>query len=134
MNVRELATLLGFCSLDGTVIIAAMQGLFTIGNAPMIALVFMARPVGISLATTIQGNTMQRIITALLAGLIATVMVMIAAGIGPKLLSFLNLNVFKFFGAISILAISLMVFGIKLPSKLPLIIIITGAIMGVILK
>lgn len=134
MNAKELATILGFCSLDGTVIIAAMQGLFTIGNAPMIALVFMAGPVGISLATTIQGNTMQRMLTALLAGMIATCMVIIAAGVGPKLLSFLNLNVFKFFGAVSILIISLMVFGIKLPSKLPLMIIIFGAIMGVILK
>jgi len=72
--------------------------------------------------------------TALLAGLIATCLVIFSAGFGPKLLGFVNLNIIKIFGGISVGVIALMIAGIKLPEKLPLVVIVLGVVFGVVWK
>jgi small neutral amino acid transporter SnatA (MarC family) len=94
----------------------------------------MAGPGAIITAMLMEGAVKQRMFSALLAGIIATIIIILAAGIGPKLLGSLNLNIIKTFGAISIGIIALMVFGIKIPSNVPLITMALGIIGGIILR
>ena len=92
----------------------------------------MAGPGALMTASLLDGTARERMFAALLAGTLATVIVILAAGIGPKLLSFLNLNILKIAGAISIMAIALLIAGIKIPDKTPLVIIFLGIIAGII--
>jgi hypothetical protein len=80
----------------------------------------------------LEGSAKTRILGALGAGLVATLIVILAAAIGPKLLDFMNLNIVKIFCGIAVGIIALMISGIKLPDNLPLVIIGIGVIAGII--
>ncbi len=121
---KKLGVILGLSSLDGAVALAAMSGFFKIENAFTIGVVFLAGPAAILTAALLDGNTKERIVSALLAGFIATIIVSFAAGVGPNLLVFLNIRVLRIFGAIAIAVIALMVGGIKINSMVPMIILI----------
>ena len=71
-----------------------------------------------------------RIIAALLAGLIATCIVMLAAGLGPKFLGLLNVTVLKIIGGIAVVFIGLLIMGLKIPDKIPMIIMMLGLIIS----
>jgi len=131
-KTSKLATMLGMGSLNGAVPLAALAGLFKLENAPMLAIIFMAGPASIITAVLLDGAAKQRMLVALIAGLMATIMVIFAAGIGPKLLGFMNLNIIKIAGAISIGIIALIIGGIKIPDNVPFGVMLIGILIGVI--
>lgn len=114
--------------LDGSVAIAALAGLFRLENSLILAIIFLAGPGAIITASLLGGSVRERMIAALLAGIIATIIVIIAAGIGPRLLEFVNIRIIKIFGAIAIVSIALMVAGIKIPESTPVLIMLLGLI------
>jgi len=131
-QINRLATMLGMGAFTGSISIAAISGLFKIENAFTLAVLFMAGPGAIATALFFDGTMKERILSALFAGIIATLIVMLAAGIGTKAISFLNLDILKIAGGISVLIIGLMIMGIKISDKIPLIIIIAGIIFSAI--
>jgi hypothetical protein len=133
-QIKKLALMLGLGGLNGSVAIAAASGMFKLENALLIAILFMAGPGAILLASLTEGGLKERIITALIAGLIATIIVMLSAGFGPKFLDFVNLDVLKLFGGVAVLFIALLIMGIKIPEKLPLLIMISGLAISLIVK
>ena len=133
-QTNKLATILGMGGLSGAVPIAALAGLFKPENALMLSVLFIAGPGSIVTAILLDGATKQRMFVALLAGIIATIIVILAAGIGPKLLEFVNIKVVKIIGAIAIGIIALMIAGVKIPENTPMIVVLIGIIMGVILR
>jgi hypothetical protein len=131
-QISKLATFLGMGGLNGTVPVAALAGLFKPENALMLAVLFMAGPGAILTALFFDGAMKERIIAALFAGLIATIIVVLAAGIGTKALSFFNLNILRIAGGIAILLIGLLIMGLKINENIPLGIIVLGLIAGAI--
>jgi hypothetical protein len=131
-KINKLSLMLGMGGLDGAVALAAFSGLFTLENAFSLAVLFMAGPGAIITATLLGGPLKERMIAALAAGIIATIIVVLAAGFGPKLLGFVNMNVLKIIGGIAVLAIGLLIMGVKIPSNVPMIIMLIGLVAGVI--
>ena len=125
---------LGAGGLNGNVALAALTGLFVPGNAFLIAILFMAGPGAILTAALFEGRIWERMFTALLAGVISTMIVILSAGFGPKLLVFVNLDILKIVGGLSVLVIGLLIMGIKIPEKVPLFMMIGGIILSFILR
>jgi len=128
----KLATILGIGALTGPVAIAATSGIFKIPNVVAIAFGFMSGPGAIINASLLEGKIKERILSAIIAGLIATLLVAVSAGFGPKLLSFFNLNILKIFGGLTVMLIGLLIMGIKIPENSPIWIMIAGLVIGVI--
>ncbi len=133
-QVSRLATILGMGGLNGSVSIAASTGLFKIQNAFVLAIIFIAGPGAIITALTFDGIMKERMLAALLASLIATIIVVFAAGIGAKAFSFLNINVLRFMGGIAVLTIGLIIMGFRINEKVPLWIIVIGLIIAGVWK
>lgn len=131
-QINRLAILLGMSGLNGTAAIASSAGLFRLENVFLIAVLLIAGPGAILTAVLFQGAIKERMFTALLAGIIATIIIVLAAGLGPRLLSFFNINMIKIFGGIALFAIGLIIMGIKIPESIPLMIILAGVIIGVV--
>jgi hypothetical protein len=137
MNKKQtikLATILGIGSVTGTIAIAAASGLFRLNNVLMIAFAFIAGPGAIINSALLDGNTKERIISAIIAGLIATIFVTLSAGFGPKLLGSFNLNLIKIFGGLSIILIGLIIMGVKIPESSPILIMLFGLVIGGLLR
>tara|TARA_Y100000310_G_scaffold343510_1_gene451499 strand:- start:4566 stop:4976 length:411 start_codon:yes stop_codon:yes gene_type:complete len=133
-KIKDLTTILGMGGLNGTIAIAAVEGFFKMENAIVIASLFLAGPGAILVAALTQGNTQERMVVALVSGILATGITMFAAGFGPTLLGFVNLNVLKITGGIAIAVIALIVAGVNVPSNIPFFVIILGIIGGLIVK
>jgi small neutral amino acid transporter SnatA (MarC family) len=133
-QINKLALVLGLGGMNGTVAMAALTGLFKYENAFSIAVLLMAGPGAILTAVLMDGTVRERMFAALIAGVIATLIVILAAGIGPKVLDFVNLDVLKIFGGIAILAIGLLIMGVKIPDKVPTMIMVVGLIAGILLR
>jgi|TARA_Y100000310_G_scaffold339688_1_gene433163 hypothetical protein len=131
-KINRLSLVLGMGGLNGAVSLAALSGLFKIENAFLIAILFMAGPGAIITAVMFEGSVRERMFAALLAGVIATIIVVFAAGMGPKLLGFLNLNILKIVGGVSVLVIGLMIMGLKIPGSVPTLIMLLGIILGIV--
>jgi hypothetical protein len=131
-QINSLATILGIGGLNGSISLAALAGLFKVENAFMLAVLFMAGPGAILTALFFDGTMKERMLAALFAGLIATTIVVLAAGIGTKALTFFNLNILKIAGGIAILLIGLLIMGLKINENIPLGIIVLGLIAGAI--
>ncbi len=131
-GLKALITILGIGALDGSVALAALSGFFKPTNIIIIALVFLAGPAAILSACLLDGNTKERIMVALVAGIIATILVSLAAGFGPKFLSLFNLRIIKIVGAISVGSIALLIAGVKIPENSPFFIMIIGLARGLI--
>lgn len=129
-SLQSLTLMLGLGGLNGSIAIAAASGFFTPNNALLIASLFIAGPGSLTLASLLDGTIKERIITALLAGIIATGMVIFAAGIGPKLLSFLNLHILRIAAGIALTAIALLIAGIPISEKIPWMIMILGLLVS----
>lgn len=129
-TTNKLTLLLISSTLDGAVPLAAITGLFKIENAFSLALVFMAGPAAIITVALFDGAIRERMLAALLAGVIATAIVMLAAGLGPQLLSNLNTNVLKIGGGIAVLSIGLLIMGVNIPEKLPMLIMISSLVLS----
>ena len=130
-DIKKLTMMLGMGGLTGPVPLAALAGMFKPENAFALAILFMAGPGAILTAVMFNGTVRERMLAALLAGIIATIIVVLAAGLGPKLLTFVNLDVMKIAGGIAVLAIGLLIMGIKIPDKIPMIIMVIGLIIAV---
>lgn len=133
-KINKLALLLGLGSLNGSVSLAALSDLFRLENVFALAILFMAGPAAILTAALLEGSVKERMFAALIAGIIATILVILAAGIGPKLLNFLNLTALKIFGGIAVLLIGLLIMGIKIPEKAPTLIMIIGLLISLVLR
>lgn len=129
---KKLTYLLSLPALDGSVVLAAVGGLFTMQNAFSLAILFMAGPAAIIAAALFQGSIRERMIAALISGIIATIIVVLAAGLGLKLLSLVNLNILKIVGGLAVISIGLLVMGLKIPEKLPTIIMVIGLIISLL--
>jgi hypothetical protein len=133
-QIIKLAQMMGLGSVTGSVPLAAMAGLFKPGNAAMLAVTLMAGSGSLITAMFLDGTLKERMITALFAGVIATSLVILSAGFGPRLIGSLNIKIMKIAGAISIGLIALMIGGIKLPNSLPIGVMIIGLVFGLVLK
>jgi len=131
-QINSLATILGIGGLNGSISLAALAGLFKIENAFMLAVLFMAGPGAILTALFFDGTMKERMLAALFAGLIATIIVVLAAGVGTKALGFFNLDVLKIAGGIAVLLIGLLIMGVKINQNIPFGIIVLGLIAGAI--
>lgn len=137
LKTKRLATFLSMSGIDGCSIIASANGFFKSSNIIPIALLFIAGPGAILLAIMLDGDLKYRIYSALIAGLLATVVIILAAGFGPKITNLLNFEILKIFGGIAIISIGLITIGLRISEKIPFIIIIAGVIfslVGVFLK
>lgn len=133
-GINKLAMMLGLGGLDGVIPLAALAGLFKPSNAFLLAVLFMAGPGAIITAILLDGTMKQRMIAALLAGMIATIIVVLSAGIGPKLLAFVNMKVLKIAGGIAVMGIALLIMEVKIPQHTPTVIMILGLILSLVIK
>jgi uncharacterized membrane protein YjjP (DUF1212 family) len=131
-QINRLAAMLGMGSLNGTISLAAISGLFKLENAFVLAVLFMAGPGAIITAFFLDGNMKERMFAALSAGLIATIIVILAAGIGTKALEFFNMDILRITGGVAILIIGLLIMGLKINENIPFAIILLGLIAGLI--
>lgn len=136
-KISKLATMMSMPAMDGTMILFAIAGLLTFANALFIGLFVISGPVAMTTAALFKDNLFNNIFSATAAGLIATISVVIAAVLGPQLNSFVNIDMLKIFGGLATITIGLTFLGIKIPDKIPLIIVGFGlliSIMGGIAK
>ena len=129
-QIWKLASILGITGLNGNAAIAAISGLFTIANIPLIAITLMAGPGAIITAALVEGNAKERMIVAILAGILATSLITFAAAFGPRLLEFVNQDIIRIKGGISVAIIALIILGLKIPSVMPLAVIIAGIVLA----
>jgi hypothetical protein len=125
-TTRSLAVLLSLPALDGAVALAALRGLFRPEHALSLAVLFIAGPAAIFSAAVLKGAARERMLAALLAGIIATLLIIIAAGIGPQLLSLIHIATLQVFGGVAVIMIGIIIIGFKLPSFLPTATMIIG--------
>lgn len=133
-KINRLSLMLGIGGLNGSIALSALAGLFTMENALIIGCLFIAGPGAILTAVLIEGPVKERVLVALVSGVIATSLIMFSAGVGPNLLKFLNLQVLKIAGGLAVGVIALMIAGVKVPNNLPLGIVVIGLIVGGILR
>lgn len=131
---KKLTTMMSLPSTTGGVTLGALAGLFTIKNAPLLAFMFIVGPSTLLLTIMLEGDIKDRMLAALIAGIIATICVIIAAGLGPKLLEFLNIKVFKILGGLAIISIGLIVMEINIHEKIPSAIMILALIVSFIMR
>ena len=124
----------GLASFSGLVPIASATGLFTMQNCLLIATSFMVGPAAILVAAFSSGTTSERILCALISGLLATGIVIIAATLGPKLLVLVNLKLLKIISGIGIMAIAFLIMGVKMNEQIPTAIMILGLVASVIFR
>ncbi|MAF35476.1 hypothetical protein CMO91_06565 [Candidatus Woesearchaeota archaeon] len=115
-----LAMLMGMGGIDGHVALAALAGFFRVENALAIAILFMAGPGAILTAALLKGELQQRVLAAIIAGIIATIVVALAAGVGPAILGLVNTRIIKVGGGLAILSLGLLIMGVAIPKNLPL--------------
>jgi len=131
-QIIKLATILGMGAVTGSIALASLTGFFKIQNVFTIAIAFISGPGAIITSSLLNGEVKERFLTALIAGIIATILVICAAITGPRLLELVNINLIKIFGGISIILIALLIMGMKIPENSPLWIIAVGLIAGII--
>ena len=128
----NLASIVGMTGLNGHAAIASLSGLFTFTNIPLIAVALMAGPGAIITSALLEGDAKERILVAVLAGVIATGVIVFSAAFGPKLFEFVNQDIIRIFGGIAIAFVALMIFGIKIPQITPLAVMALGIIASLI--
>ncbi len=112
--------------MDGVIPLLVLSGALTPENSFGVSISILAGPAALITAATVDGEIKIRVISALLAGLLATVAVVIAAVLGDKLETFLDVRVLRVFAAIALCTIALQIVGVNLPTKLPMIIVLIG--------
>ncbi|MBI2146479.1 hypothetical protein HYU22_04005 [Candidatus Woesearchaeota archaeon] len=131
-TLKDLVTLLSMPSFDGHVITLAGSGLLVLPMAPVFALTLLAGPGAILTAATLEGSLRERMITSIVAGIIATIILVLAAVVGTKLGVFVNFSILKLAGATAVLSIALLLFGAAIPQKTPLTVMALGIIASII--
>ena len=118
----------------GALPMAALAGLFTLQNALFIGAVMIAGTGSVITAILLEGSLSEKIMTSMIAGAIATMLVIFSAVMGPRLLGFLDMNFLKIAGGISVLLIGFLIMGLKIPDKLPLIVVAVGIVASIFVK
>jgi hypothetical protein len=133
-NIGRIMPVLSMPAFSGQIVMLATSGLFKLELAPLllIASVVIAGPGAFSIALLFDGTIAERMIAALVAGMIATILTMAVAGAGPRLLAFVDMRMLKLFGGFAVIIIGLMVAGLKIPSKAPLIVMFIGLVFAVV--
>ena len=129
---EKLANLMSLGALNGNITLFASSGLLTIKEAPLLAFSVIAGPASIIVASNIGGSMKERLFASLIAGLIATLLVISAATIGTKLMDIVNFKLLQIIGGFSIILIGLTMMGMNIPSKFPFIAMILGLIISII--
>ena len=131
-KTKNLATFLSMSGIDGCSIVASANGFFKFSNIITIAFLFIAGPGAIILASLLGGNLKERVFSALFAGILATMVIILAAGIGPKMINFVNFNILKIFAGIAIISIGIITMGLKVSEKIPFFIILFGLLISIL--
>ena len=131
-NVKKVVPMLSLVAFDGHIALLAANGLFTIPLAPVHGLSALAGPAALFTAMTLSGTSKEKIVAGLIAGVIATLAIILAALAGDKMHLFFNMRILKIAGGLAILTISLMIFGLKIPSKTPLVMMMGGFMISMI--
>ena len=116
------------------IVLLVLGGLFSLQNVMLIGLTVMSGPGAFIQSATLDATAKERILVSVVAGLIATTAVVLAAILGPKLFEFIDINIMKFAGGVAVCLIGLMIAGVKLPSMVPLIIVAVGLALSFIVK
>ncbi len=130
-NTIKIAIPLVLPSVDGVLPTLSASNTLTLSNAPVIALTILAGPASLLAAALAEGNTKTRVVSAVIAGLIALVAVTLAALIGTRLASVLNLKILRVFAALTLISIALGIAGLPVPEKLPLAILTLGLLISI---
>lgn len=133
-KIKKLTTMLSMAALDGNVAILASSGMFHLRNSPLFAFSLIAGPGSIVLACLLGGAVKERMIAGLVAGMIATFLVIFAAAMGPQLLQYINMNLMRIFGGCAVLLIAISMIGFKVPENWPIYTIIGGLIFSLIYR
>lgn len=133
-NVTRLAPMVSMAAFDGHAALLAVAGIFKLEWTSLLLVAFglLAGPGAISIAMLFDGPVLERTAAALIAGLLATAALIVAAGLGPKILGFLDLRMLKLFGGIAVVLIGFIVMQIKIPTKVPVIIMLAGLALAII--
>lgn len=118
----------------GAIPMSALAGLFTLQNALFIGAIMIAGTGAVITAVMLEGSFSEKIITAIVAGGIATILVILSAALGPRLLGFVDMNIIKIAGGISVFLIGMMIMGLKIPDKLPLVVVMIGIAASIFVK
>jgi len=138
-NVTRLAPMVSMAAFNGHAALLAVAGMFKLELIPLLLVAFglLAGPGALSIAMLFDGPVLERTAAALVAGLLATAALIVAAGLGPKILGFLDLRMLKFFGGIAVILIGLLIMEVKIPAKASVIVMMIGlatAIIGGLIK
>ena len=117
-------------ALDGTMFTLAGTGMIKIKTVLLIAFPIIVGPAALLLAASMEGTAKERMLASLLAGIISTLAIVFTATIGTKVTQVLNFDVLRIFGAAMVMLISLMMFGLKIPEKVPLFLMLGGMVLS----
>lgn len=131
---KELTKLMSMPVLDGNISLLFATGFFTIKTAPLVAFTIIAGPTALVVASTLGGTIKENVTVALFSGIIALFLVVFAAAIGGFIQNLINLDILKIFGGIALIIIGVSIIGLKIPSNVPLFVIVIGLILGLIIK
>ncbi|PLW80228.1 hypothetical protein C0585_03690 [Candidatus Woesearchaeota archaeon] len=132
--MKNLTWLMSLAGTTGTISLFAVSGFLKFENLLAIVFPTIVGPSVILAASMLEGTLKEKLLVALTAGLISTLVVMVCAALGTLITDNLNMSLLKIFGGISILSISLMMLNIKLPSSSPIIIIMLGFAISLLWK
>jgi len=82
----------------------------------------------------VEGSLGERLLITAIAGIIGTCAVMAAAGFGPMFLRPFDTQVLKWTAALAIIAIAALIAELPVSNKLPMGIMITGIVIGGLVK
>ncbi|MFT4326718.1 MAG: hypothetical protein ACMXYK_04410 [Candidatus Woesearchaeota archaeon] len=133
-TTKQLTMMLCLPALTGAITVASISGLLTVQHAVTAALTLLAGPGTLLTAAMHEGNMPERLLGAGIALIIASIATLIAAGFGSILLGMVNETIVRIAGGIAIMLIGLLIIGISIPEKLPLIVLAGGIIASIIMR
>ena len=131
-QITKLATVLGAPAFTGAIPLLAAKGMVNMSTVSMIAVPLIVGPGALMTAALLDGTMKERAVAAMAAILLAGILIMITAIFGPKMIGMLNIEILKVFGGVAVIAIALMIMGLKIPSLTPVIIMAVGIIASLI--
>jgi len=131
-KMTNLAIMLGMPALSGAVPLLAARGMMGMNSVLMLAVPLIVGPGALMTAALLDGAAKERALAAMSALLLAGILIVATAIIGPKLIGMINIDILRISGGIAIIAIALAVMGLKIPEITPVAIMALGAIIAMI--
>lgn len=132
-QTTKLTSILSLPALDGHIATLAAAGKMTLSFAPVVG-IMIAGPIALVTASQLPGTVGERAFSATIAGLCATILIVIAAMLGEVLESIVDINILQITAGFVLISIAFMLFGIKIPSFIPFVIFGIGVIIGIWIK